>query len=109
SPRRVLSGGGGHHLHMAGWIDAFPDAQVLLPPVRVPRTENGKKLMQRPHVAPMNLDDPLPQFRRQLDAVVFHALVGFPDHRTPAEGGSDGFLAMMKVMANMMMRGPTDP
>jgi hypothetical protein len=105
----VLSVGGGHHLHLDAWIDAFPEAKVLLPPVRVPRTRHGRLLMQKDRVAIMNLDDPLPQFRGQLDAMVFHGLVGFPDHLTPAEGGSDGLFAMMKTMASMMTRPPTDP
>jgi hypothetical protein len=104
----VLSVGGGHHLHMAPWVDAFPEAQVLLPPVRLPRTRNGQKLMQLPRVTTMNLEDPLPQFKGQLDAVLFHGLVGFPDHRSPAEGGPDNFLAMLKMMT-MMFRGPKDP
>jgi len=107
--RYVLSVGGGHHLHMDRWIDAFPEAKVLLPPVRIPRTRNGRLLMQKPRVATMDLDDPLPQFRGQLDAMLFHGLVGFPDHRTPAEGGSDGLLNMIKTMASMMTRPPSDP
>ncbi|HET6279417.1 MAG TPA: hypothetical protein VFH73_00565 [Polyangia bacterium] len=106
--RYILSVGGGHHLHMDGWIEAFPEAKFLLPPVRVPRTRHGTSLMQKPQVAVMNLDDPLPQFRGQLDALVFYGLVGFPDHMTPGEGGSDGIMSMMKMMA-MMMKGPADP
>jgi len=107
--RYVLSVGGGHHLHMDAWIDAFPEAKVLVPPVRVPRTRHGKLLMQKPQVAAMDIDDPLPQFRGQLDVFVFHGLLGFPDHVTPAEGGSDGMFAMMKTMASMMTRPPSDP
>jgi hypothetical protein len=107
--RYVLSVGGGHHLHMDAWIDAFPEAKFLLPPVRVPRTRHGKLLVQKPQVAVMDLDNPLPQFRGQLDAMVFHGLVGFPDHVTPAEGGSDGMFAMIKTMASMMTRPPSDP
>jgi hypothetical protein len=107
--RYVLSVGGGHHLHMDAWIDAFPEAKFLLPPVRVPRTRHGQELMKKPQVATMDLDDPLPQFRGQLDAMIFHGLVGFPDHVTPAEGGSDGMFAMIKTMASMMTRPPKDP
>jgi hypothetical protein len=107
--RYVLSVGGGHHLHLDAWIDAFPGAKILLPPVRVPRTRHGKVLMQKAQVGTMNLDDPLPQFRGQLDALVFHGLVGFPDHLTPAEGGSDSAFAMMRSMLSMMTRPPSDP
>ncbi len=57
----------------------------------------------------MNLDDPLPQFRGQLDAVLFHGLLGFAAHPTPAEGGPDSTFTMMKTMFTMMTRGPTDP
>lgn len=106
--RYVLSVGGGHHLHMDPWVDAFPEARILVPPVRVPRTNHGQKLMKLPRVSAMDLNDPLPQFRGQLDALIFHGLVGFPDHQTPGEGGSDSMFAMMKVMA-MMMKGPKDP
>jgi len=107
--RTVLSVGGGHHLHFDAWIEAFPEARFLLPPVRVPRTRHGRLLMQRPQVAAMELADPLPEFRGQLDALVFHGLVGFPDHVTPAEGGSDSVFTMMKLMASMMTRKPSDP
>ena len=65
----VLSVGGGHHLHMDPWIEAFPGAKILLPPVRVPRTRHGRLLMQNARVATMNLDDPLPQFRGQLEQI----------------------------------------
>jgi hypothetical protein len=106
--RYILSVGGGHHLHMATWITAFPEAKILLPPVRIPRTSNGQKLMQMPRVSLMNLEDPLPQFKGQLDAVLFHGLLGFHDHKSPAEGGSDGMLSMMKMMATMIT-GPKDP
>jgi hypothetical protein len=106
--RYILSVGGGHHLHMDAWIDAFPEAQILVPPVRVPRTRHGQTLMKNPRVRAMDLQNPLPQFKGQLDAAIFHGLVGFPDHRTPAEGGSDSPLAMMKMMLTMM-RGPKDP
>lgn len=103
----ILSVGGGHHLHMRPWTEAFPEAKVLLPPVRVPRTRNGQKLVQLPQVQTMDLENPLPQFRGQLEAVLFHGLLGFSDEVTPAEGGSDGMLAMLKTMV-MMFRGPTD-
>ena len=100
--RYVISPGGGHHLHMAPWHAAFEKARILFCPVRVPKTANGRKLVQLPRVELMDLKDPLPQFRGQLDAVIFHGLVGPADGRTPAEGGPDGLFAMMKTMREVM-------
>src|SRR6185369_2032103 len=76
---------------------------------RVPATVNGRKLVELPRVELMNLEDPLPQFRGQLDAVIFHGLIGPADSKTPAEGGSDGVLAMMKGMVHVATsRAPAD-
>jgi hypothetical protein len=107
--RYVVSPGGGHHLHMAAWHAAFENAKILFCPVRVPSTANGKKLLKLPRVELMNVDDPLPQFRGQLDAVIFHGLVGPGDAQSPAEGGADTFFAMMKSMVHVMRsREPAD-
>jgi hypothetical protein len=107
--RYVISPGGGHHLHMAPWHAAFAQARVLLPPTRVPQTRNGQKLLALPRVALMSLEDPLPQFRGQLDAVIFHGLLGPADGLSPAEGGPDGVVAMMKTMREVMRaRTPAD-
>ena len=107
--RYVVSPGGGHHLHMATWHAAFSNAKVLFCPVRVPSTANGQKLLKLPRVELMNVDDPLPQFRGQLDAVIFHGLVGPADVKSPAEGGADTFFAMMKSMVHVMRsRAPAD-
>ena len=107
--RYVVSPGGGHHLHMAAWHAAFANAKVLFCPVRVPSTANGQKLLELPRVELMNVDDPLPQFRGQLDAVIFHGLVGPADAQSPAEGGADTFFAMMKSMVHVMRsRAPAD-
>jgi pimeloyl-ACP methyl ester carboxylesterase len=77
--RYVVSPGGGHHLTLDRWHEAFPEAQILVPPLRVPRTANGGKLMRLPRVAAMDLADPLPQFRGELDAVIFQGLLGSRD------------------------------
>jgi hypothetical protein len=107
--RYVISPGGGHHLHLGAWHGAFERARILLCPVRVPHTDNGRKLLALPRVELMTLEDPLPQFRGQLDAVIFHGLVGPADGRTPAEGGPDTLLAMMKSMREVMRaRTPAD-
>ena len=100
--RYVISPGGAHHLHMAPWHAAFERARILLCPVRTPKTENGRKLVGLPRVELMSLEDPLPQFRGQLDAVIFHGLVGPADGRSPAEGGPDTLLAMMSTMREVM-------
>src|SRR6266511_650574 len=42
--RYVLSVGGGHHLQMDAWIDAFTHAKFLLPHVRVSRARQGQTL-----------------------------------------------------------------
>ena len=55
------------------WHDQFTQARVLVGPVRIPRTANGQKLMKLPRVEAMDLHDPLPQFKGQLDAVLFTA------------------------------------
>lgn len=100
--RYVVSPGGGHHLHVAAWHAAFSSAKVLFCPVRVPSTANGQNLLKLPRVELMNIDDPLPQVRGQLDAVIFHGLVGPADAKSPAEGGADTFFAMVKSMVHVM-------
>jgi hypothetical protein len=107
--RYVISPGGGHHLHMPAWHAAFQQARVLFCPVRVPTTNNGRKLVGLPRVELMDLDDPLPQFRGQLDAVIFHGLVGPGDEVTPAEGGPDTTFSMIKGMVKVATtRKPAD-
>src|SRR5205814_10350021 len=76
--------------------------QVLLCPVRVPFTAHGRELLKRPRVVLMDTKDPLPQFRGQLDAVLFTGLVGPADHQQPAEGAPDSRFAHMRRMAKFM-------
>jgi len=99
----VVSPGGGHHLQFASWQREFTEAQMLLCPVRIPRTANGQRLMALPRVQVMDLADPLPQFRGQLDAVLFDGLAGPVDHQSPGEGGSDTRLAHVKRMLKFML------
>jgi hypothetical protein len=107
--RYILSPGGGHHLMMGPWRDQFTQAEVLIGPVRIPHTENGKKLIDGGRVRLMDLDDPLPQFRGQLEMVIFHGLRGFPDMKGPYEGKPEGFFTMLGVMKEMMsLRMPVD-
>jgi hypothetical protein len=107
--RYILSPGGGHLLLIEPWHDEFTAAKVLLPPVRIPRTGHGQKLMRLPRVVKMSIEDPLPQFRGQLDAVLFVGLVGHPDVRSPGEGAKDTRLGIMSRMFKFMTTKPTDP
>jgi hypothetical protein len=105
----IVSPGGGHHLHMAPWHAAFPEAKLLVGPERIPRTANGRKLMQMGRFETLALDDPFPQFRGQLQAVVFHGLAGPPEHRSAGEGARDTRLAHMGRMLKLMTAKATDP
>ena len=108
--RYVLSPGGGHHVLMPPWVEAFPNASVLVGPTRIPRTASGKKLLAMPRVATFDPDRLLPQFAGQLELVSFRGLFGAPDHVSPGEGGRDGFLMMLNLMFAMMfkMKDPVD-
>jgi hypothetical protein len=105
----IVSPGGGHHLHMPAWHAAFPSARLLVGPERIPRTENGRKLMALGRVETLSLDDPFPQFRGQLEAVVFHGLAGPPEHRSAGEGAPDTKLAHMGRMFKFMTAKQNDP
>jgi hypothetical protein len=107
--RYIVSPGGGHHLLIPPWHAEFTAAQVLVGPLRIPRTPHGSKLMRLPRVSTMNLADPLPQFRGQLDAVLFHGLVAHGDLPTPYEGAKDTKLALFGRMLGFMTRKPRDP
>lgn len=102
--RYVLSAGGGHHVLLPPWVEAFPRASVLVGPDRIPRTQSGRQLLEMPGVSTLNPDDVLPQFRGQLEFVSFRGLWGAPDNRSPGEGGSDGFLMMLNFMVTMLFR-----
>jgi hypothetical protein len=102
--RYVLSPGGGHHVLLPAWVEAFPLASVLVGPERIPRTANGKKLMALPRVSTFAADAVLPQFKGQLEFVSFRGLFGAPDHQSPGEGGRDGVLMMLNMMFSMLFR-----
>jgi hypothetical protein len=107
--RYIVSPGGGHHLMLQPWHDQFPQAQVLVGPVRIPRTANGQKLLKQPRVRTMDLRRPLPQFEGQLDALLFTGLVGPPDEPTPAEGAPDTKFQIFARMAKFMTSRMKDP
>lgn len=108
--RYVLSPGGGHHVLLPPWVEAFPEAAVLVGPDRIPRTANGKKLLAMPRVSTFDPDAVLPAFAGQLEFVAFRGLAGAPDHRSPGEGGPDGVLMLLKMMVTMLfdMKDPVD-
>jgi hypothetical protein len=100
--RYVLSVGGGHHLMLPAWRDEFTKAEVLVGPARIPRTPSARKLMEGERVSVMQADDPLPQFKGQLDAVLFRGLYGVRDHKTAFEGGGEATMfRMMKLMMSI--------
>jgi hypothetical protein len=105
----IVSPGGGHHLHMAPWHAEFPSATLLVGPERIPRTANGRKLMELGRVERLSLDDPFPQFRGQLEAVVFHGLAGPADHQSAGEGARDTRFAHMSRMFKFMTAKQNDP
>jgi hypothetical protein len=107
--RYIISPGGGHHLHMEPWHAQFTRAEVLLGPVRIPRTPHGRQLMQLPRVSTLDAHDPLPQFRGQLDTVLFTGLVGPADLPTPPEGLPDTRLNHITKMARFMTTPKKDP
>jgi hypothetical protein len=108
--RYVLSPGGGHHVLMPPWVEAFPEASVLVGPARIPRTANGKKLLGMPRVATYDAEKLLPQFAGQLEFVSFSGLFGARDNHSPGEGGPDGIRLMVKMMWAMLfgMKDPVD-
>jgi hypothetical protein len=100
--RYILSVGGGHHLMLPAWRDEFTGAEVLVGPDRIPRTPSARKLMEGGRVSLMRGDDPLPQFKGQLDAVLFRGLYGVRDHKTAFEGGKEAtMLGTMKMMMSI--------
>lgn len=102
--RYVLSPGGGHHVLLPPWVEAFPRASVLVGPERIPRTASGKKLLGMPRVSTFDPSAVLPQLRGQLEFVSFRGLLGAPDHKSPGEGGRDGVLMMLNLMLAMLFR-----
>ncbi|HEV8245911.1 MAG TPA: hypothetical protein VGP93_09080 [Polyangiaceae bacterium] len=104
--RYIVSPGGGHHLMMENWQEAFTEASVLLPPARIPRTAHGQKLMKLERVKLLDTADPLPQFKGQLDAVLFDGLLGIRDMPSAYEGGKENMFKMMWAM--MTINDPVD-
>ena len=43
----IVGNGGGHHLFLGLWYEAFPNARILVPARRIPSTRNGEELQQK--------------------------------------------------------------
>jgi hypothetical protein len=108
--RYVLSAGGGHHVLLPPWVEAFPNASILVGPTRIPRTASGQKLLSLPRVDTFDPERLLPQFKGQLDFVSFRGLFTAPDNPSPGEGGADGIRMILKLMLGALfrMRDPVD-
>lgn len=107
--RYLFSPGGGHHLQIPPWRDAFTKATVLVGPTRVPKVASARRLMEGGRVQILDPANPLPQFQGELGCVIFDKLIGFPDMKTTYEGGKEGFFTPFKIMMEMMsMKDPCD-
>jgi hypothetical protein len=105
----LVSPGGGHSLHLAEWHDALHKARILVGPARIPRIAAGKKLKSSPRFAAFDGDDPLPQFRGEVEFVNFDGLLGFRENVSAKEGGKDSPLGLIKMMlTEMPPKDPTD-
>jgi len=102
----VISTSGAHHSYMGAWHQAFEAATLLLGAERVPRTANGKELLQLQRVQIMDAGDPLPMFRDQLEAVTFTGLLGAKEFASPTEGERDSTWRALAAMRRLAT--PTD-
>jgi hypothetical protein len=112
----VIANGGGHHLFLELWYDAFPSARVLVPAKRIPYTANGKRLKEKYGARWELIEGPRPQqlveeFGDEIDVVIFDQLFHFKDETSLAAGvAADhrsesrnvGGFKLMKTMGAMM-------
>jgi hypothetical protein len=113
----VVGNGGGHHLFLSLWYDAFPDARVLIPAKRVPFTRNGQALQKKYAARWELMHGPRPkqlvdEFGSEIDVVIFDQLFHYDDenvakimaspkdHSSPAASlsGFSLLMAMGKAM-----------
>jgi hypothetical protein len=100
--RYVISPGGAQHSELGAWREELPDATILVCPVRTPRTPVGRKLLGLARVETMPIDDPLPRFGGQLDAVLFHGLTGLVDLPRVGFDACGSALGPFKAIVHMM-------
>lgn len=80
----VVGNGGGHHLFLELWYEAFPKARILVPAKRIPFTDNGKALQQKYADRWELMHGPRPPqlidaFGEQIDCVIFDQLFQYTD------------------------------
>jgi hypothetical protein len=109
----IVGNGGGHHLFLSLWYDAFPEARVLVPAKRVPFTRNGLELQQKYASRWELMHGPKPkqlveEFGREIDVVIFDQLFHYKDQNvaqimaspkdhTSPPGSLSGFSLMMAM------------
>jgi hypothetical protein len=112
----VLGNGGGHHLFLGLWYEAFPEARILVPSKRVPSTENGQKLKAKYPDRWELMEGPKPsqisdEFGDQVDIVIFDQLFAYKDEVSRATGGAAdhsseptnlGGFGLMKMFGKLM-------
>ena len=106
--RYLVSPGGGHSLYLSEWHDALPEAHVLVGPTRIPRLRTGKSLAGSPRFSTLDSEDPLPQFKGQVDFVNFTGINAFRELLTPKEGGEDSRFLLIKTLLFQRPDDPTD-
>lgn len=122
----IVGNGGGHHLFLDLWYQAFPQGRILVPAKRIPFTRNGKNLQAKYAKRWELLHGPKPaelleEFGDEIDIVVFDQLMQYKDenHGAAFNGGSldhastptsFGGFAMLKAFGKIMgdVSQPTD-
>jgi hypothetical protein len=113
----IVGNGGGHHLFLSLWYDAFPEARILVPAKRVPYTRNGQELQKRYAARWELMHGPRPkqlvdELGSEIDVVIFDQLFHYndenvarimaspKDHRSPPASlsGFSLLMAMGKAM-----------
>jgi len=79
--RWIIGNGGQHHLFLELWYDAFPDARVVLPGLRIPHTKNGRRLADKYKERWELMYGPRPEqlieaFGEQIDVLIFDQILG---------------------------------
>lgn len=111
----IIGNGGGHHLFLDLWYEAFPKARILVPAMRIPHTANGKALSQKYPDRWELMHGPRPkvldEFGDQIDLAIFDQLHQYKDETSIAGGSAKdhasppsnvGGFSLLKRMGPMM-------